>query len=79
MLSRGCQAKDERCWGHIEREHVVTRAAGGYDYGNEVGLCLAHHAMRHKRGIKTFCERYGDMKARAEALRDEFEEGDWAT
>ena len=41
-----------------EVAHVVSRGAGGNDYGNVTCLCRYHHRQQHRVGIKTFQRTY---------------------
>ena len=61
-----CEAQDgawidgcRPCAGAIECAHVVSRGAGGADFGNCVPLCRSHHRQQHDFGIKTFQRMYG--------------------
>ena len=54
-----CESLKMRQMCPTEADHITTRGAGGGDVkGNVWPQCTAHHAERHKTGIKTFIARY---------------------
>lgn len=56
-----------------EAAHVISRGAGGEDFGNAVPLCHAHHQEQHAIGMATFQRKYGVfLKGYAEVLASRY-------
>lgn len=53
-----CLLSSLQCWGVIQVCHVKSRGSGGADHGNVVPMCVLHHDVQGRAGIKGFERTY---------------------
>lgn len=65
--------RDKPCSGRVEAAHLISRGAGGADYGNVLPLCTRHHQRQHAMGIQSFAAYYfGTYEALERVVRQSY-------